>query len=164
MDEPFQADLLVIERLVYARWGGQPAGCAEVDRVLNRVARRQGWTFVGVPGLDSCASYRAHKWGDRYGEVIGWTLLTLNIAAVSSQRPAWGLPPEFHLLSTGPLHDALSADGSLVLPDASWLLAPLSDDDRAALRASEAGSGWEAYNLKHWKPSTRAEALFTHWD
>ncbi|GAA5532475.1 hypothetical protein [Deinococcus aluminii] len=149
---------------MYARWGGQPAELAEVDRTLNRVARRQGWTFAKVPGLDSCASYRAHEWQGRYGEVIGWTLLTLTIAAVSSQRPVWGLPPEFHLISSGPLHDALSADGSLVLPDADWLLAPLSDSDRAALRASGAGNGWEAYNFKSWKPSIRAEALFTHWD
>lgn len=134
------------------------------DRALHRVARREGWTFVQVPEVDVCASYRAHEWQGRYGETVGWTLLTLNIAAVSSQRPDWGLPPEFHLTSLGLLHDALSADGSLVLPDVAWLLAPLSESDRAALRDSGAGNGWEAYNFRRWKPSTRAEALFTHWD
>lgn len=159
------SELLVIERLVYKRWGGAMAEAKSVQQSLKHMARRQKWTFETVPEVSSYpSSYQAFEWRDRYGAGMGWSLHVLNIAAVSTRRPEWGLPPEFHLTSEGRLFEALSADGFFILPDADWLLAPLSPTDKAAIAASPVNGGWEAYNLKHWKPHTRAEALFTHWD
>ena len=151
-----------IERLVYGHWGGPPGDFVTALQALSRIARREGWTFSEVADIARLQSvYLAHEWQDCYGKVIGWTLLAGNIAAVATRRPEWGLPPDFHLTSAGPLAESLSADGSLVLPDAAWLLAPLTEEEKAAIRA---GQGREANDLRKWKPHTRAEALFNHWD
>lgn len=159
------SELLVIERLVYERWGGAMAEARAVQHSLEHMARRQKWTFETVAEVSSYpSSYQAFEWRDRYGACVGWSLHTLNIAAVSLRRPEWGLPPEFHLTSQGPLFETLNADGALILPDADWLVARLSPLEKEAITASSVDGGWEAYNLKHWKPYTRAEALLTHWD
>ena len=160
-----EGELFVIERLVYERWGGSPPTDGEVDRALARIARREGWIFEVLEEVSAYpSSYRGLTWLDRWGRIIGWSLHTLNIAAVSARRPVSGLPPDFDLTSQGPLFEALSADGSLILPAADWLLTPLPEPERAALRASTVNGGWESYNFRYWKPHTRAEALFTHWD
>lgn len=159
MTEPF-----AIDRLVYERWGGGPLEWGDVDAALSRTARREGWTRTRLEGPLASASYQAFEWHDRYGGSVGWSLHLLGISAVSTRRPEWGLPPEFHLTSEGRLFEALSADGALTLPDADWLLAPLPAAEKAIIGASTVHGGWEAYNLRRWKPYTRAEALFTHWD
>lgn len=157
-------EVFTIDRLVYEHWGGGPLEWSDVDHALRRIERREGWMRKQLGGPLASASYQVFEWHDRYGAGLGWSLHLLGITAVSTRRPEWGLPPEFHLTSEGRLFEALSADGAFTLPDADWLLAPLSPSDKAAIAASPVNGGWEAYNLKHWKPYTRAEALFTHWD
>lgn len=157
--------MFAIERLVYERWGGEPTEWEEVQRALDRIARRHGWSRHRIEEVSAQTSnYQGLEWRARWGVVVGWSLHAGNITAVSSRLPTWGLPPEFHFQASGPLFEALNADGSLILPGPEWLLARIPEEERALLRASTVHGGWEAYNFRTWKPHTRAEALFTHWD
>lgn len=113
-----------IERLVYERWGGGPQDWGTIERVLQRVERREGWKRQQLGEPHSSANHVAYEWHDLYGASVGWSLHCGAISAVSTRRPEFGLPPEFHLTSEGRLYEALSADGFFILPDADWLLAP----------------------------------------
>ena len=150
-------------RLVHERWGGGPAPTGRGEAALERVARRHGWSVEPLP-VSGATSYTTAAWRDRFGGPLGWTLLTGHVAAVSTREPEFGLPPTFHLTSNGPLHDALSADGQLTLPDADWLTGDLTPGELVALLSGPAGGGWEAYSVRYWRPRTRAEVLFNHWD
>ncbi|WP_261664252.1 hypothetical protein [Deinococcus sp. Marseille-Q6407] len=134
-----------------------------VSGYLAEVARRHGWTWHPEPG--DLYQLRAV---DRFGASLGWVLLSSNIAAVAAApcQPyvtPWPLLGA-GLLDTGPLWDALSASGVLVLPDPAWLTADLTSSERARLLASAAGNGWEAKAVQKERPGTRAEVLFNTWD
>ncbi len=96
------ADPFVIERLVYDRWGGVPVE-DEVDRPLERIARREGWTFCPLADVnDATSNYRALEWRDRWGAGVGWSLHMLNIgvSGILPLYPCGGPPGAFHPISS----------------------------------------------------------------
>lgn len=62
----------------------------------------------------------------------------------------------------GPLWDALSATGKLLMLSPGWLSADLTAPERQLLLASP--DAWEQYSVRYWKPQTRGDTLFNGWD
>lgn len=143
---------------MYERWGGGPQPPQMVTGHLDSVAQRHGWTWHTEPG-----DLHQHRTEAVLGAVLGYVLLTGNVAAVASAPCQPDVTP-WPLLGGGPVWDALSASGVPVLPDPAWLLADLTPAERARLLNSEFGGAWEARAVQKERPSTRAEALFNSWD
>lgn len=143
---------------MYERWGGGRQPPKSVDAFLQGVSRRHGWSWYRQPG-------DLYQLGatDRYGVGLGWMLLRGNIVAVASAPCQPDVTP-WPLLGEGPLWDALSAQGLLVLPDPAWLTADLPPAERVRVLASAAGNGWEAQAVRKERPGSRAELLFNCWD
>lgn len=65
-------------------------------------------------------------------------------------------------LGAGPLWDALSATGKLLMLSPQWLSADLTAPERQLLLSSP--DTWEAYSVRYWNPQTRGDAVFNGWD
>lgn len=153
----------VLDLLVTEKYGPPRLLPGEVEGYLNQLARQRGWRAKSVPPI-GYQSFWVRHWQDRYGSPIGVTLHRESMTAVVLPGDEEPLLDERSYQATGPLMDALAADGQLILPEAEWLAEPFSVTEKERILASRPGGGWEAYSLRYWKPTSRGAALFNGWD
>ncbi|THF70619.1 hypothetical protein E7T06_06760 [Deinococcus sp. Arct2-2] len=156
----------VLDLLVSERYGPPRLLPEQVEPYLNELARRLGWQAKSVPPI-GYQSFWARHWQDRYGSALGVSLHRESVTAVVLPGDQEPLLDERSYQASGVLLAALSADGQLILPEADWLAAPFTAftaAERERILASPSGTGWEAYSLRYWKPTSRGSALFNGWD
>lgn len=153
----------VLDLLVTERYGPPSLLPDGVEGYLNQLARRWGWQSRSVPPM-LYQSFWVRHWQDQYGAPLGVTLHRESVTAVVLPGDEEPLIDTRHYQALGPLAEALSSGGQLILPEPEWLAAPFTAAERERLAASQSGGNWEAYSLRYWKPTSRGAALFNGWD